>query len=86
MIGDLRVRITLERPESVGGVISFVDAGGAWAALEDGPRPRFSIRMRRDVRAGWRVAWDARRYRIVATLDADARGARLDLICEEELP
>lgn len=83
MISDLSVRIALQRPEIVGGVVSFVDAGGAWAALDDAERPRFSIRMRRDVRAGWRVAWDQRRFRIAAALDAD--GARLDLICEEEI-
>jgi head-tail adaptor len=83
MIRDLKVRIQLERPESVGGVVSFIDAGGAWAALDDAERPRFAIRMRRDVRAGWRVVWDARRFRIAQTLDD---GERRDLICEEELP
>lgn len=87
MIADLRRQLRLERPESIGGVLVFTDVAGAWAALaEEGARARFTIRMRRDVRAGWRVVMDQRRFRVVAALDADDRGARLDLICEEELP
>jgi SPP1 family predicted phage head-tail adaptor len=103
VIGDLRVRIRLERPErsadAMGGAaVTFVDAGGAWAAMtplgageEDAfdrvrasARYRFALRMRRDVRPGWRVGLGERRLRILAVGDADDRGARLALLCEEE--
>jgi head-tail adaptor len=89
MIGDLRLRIGLERPEaSPAGGVAFVSVGGAWAAHDDesGARHRFAIRRRADVRPGWRVAWEGRRLRVLAVLDGDDRGARLDLVCEEELP
>lgn len=88
MIGDLRVRLRLERPEFAGAGIVFADAGGAWASVEtadDGARFAFGVRARPDVRAGWRLVWDARRFRILAVIGADKLGARLTLIAAEEL-
>ena len=85
MIGALRERLLLQRPESVGGALTFTDVSGAWGqASAEAGRHRFIIRARADVRAGWRLVWGARRFRVVAAFDAD--DARTELLCEEELP
>jgi head-tail adaptor len=45
---------------------------------------RVEIRMRADVRSGWRIAWGERALRIVSTINPDAGDAVLILNCEEE--
>lgn len=86
--------------DDIGGQIAeFVSAGDVWArisasgagglAVYDGAAARtgyrIEIRMRRDVRPAWRVAWGERALRIVSIADADAEGAFLVLNCEEEM-
>ena len=53
-----------------------------WAAIAFHETVHFELRLRRDVRPGWRVALGDRRFRIVALRDGD--DARLFLNCEEE--
>ncbi len=78
-----------------GAAIAWSDQGGAWAAIsargasEDtgadalAVRAEYTmrIRARADVRAGWRLAWGARLFRILSVHDAE--DARLALACEE---
>lgn len=80
-----------------GGPRTWTDEGAVWAwiaptgatetAAFDRADPiaryRVSMRARAGVRAGWRLAWGARSFRIASVIDeANARQA---LICEEEL-
>ena len=83
--------------DEIGGVaISWADEGDVWAEVEaigaseraafDTNPSRASFRVtinRRDgVRAGWRIAWGARRLRIVGVAGDGA--PRIALSCEEE--
>jgi head-tail adaptor len=85
--------------DDIGGAsIDLVSAGAAWARLEaaatagggayDGAVARsgysVEIRMRRDVRPGWRLVCAGRTLRVTALADADAAGVMLRLSCEEE--
>jgi len=79
-----------------GAAILWTDEASVWAAIEAGGASesaafdgvasiashRVTINRRDGVRAGWRVAWDARRLRIVGVVDED--GPRIVLQCEEE--
>jgi SPP1 family predicted phage head-tail adaptor len=85
--------------DDIGGVTKqFVSAGDVWAEVDsDGAAGgedyedasarasyRLAIRMRRDVRPGWRVALGDRAFAVRAIADADRFGAILHLFCEEE--
>jgi SPP1 family predicted phage head-tail adaptor len=79
-----------------GAAIAWSDAGDVWAEIEAGgvsPATDFdatpsvatygvTINRRDDVRSGWRVAWGARRLRIVGVADDGA--PRIQLTCREE--
>lgn len=80
-----------------GAAIAWADAGDVWAEIEAGGAGeaaafdmapssasyRATINHRSDVRAGWRIAWGARRLRIVGVA---ADGApRITLFCQEEV-
>jgi SPP1 family predicted phage head-tail adaptor len=79
-----------------GATLSWADAGDVWAAIIAAPGAEafaadalaatapLRIIMRRvdGVRAGWRILWRARRFRIAAV--ADDGGPRLALSCEED--
>lgn len=70
-----------------GDVWAEIDASGAAEAPAFDASPsvatyRVTINRREDVRAGWRIAWDARRLRIVGVTDDGA--PRIQLICREE--
>lgn len=89
-IGALRTRIRLEKPApDPDSGVAWADVGAIWTRMTkdaEGPRSiRVELRMRRDVRAGWRVALGDRRFRIIHIRDGDDRGARLFLDCEEEI-
>ncbi len=86
--------------DNIGGAtVEYVSAGEVWAgisasgasgvAVYDGSAARAGyraeIRMRRDVRPDWRVAWGERALRIASIADADPRGEILILNCEEEM-
>ncbi len=80
-----------------GAAISWVSQGEVWAVLVAGGAGQsanfdaapsvtahtFTINRRSDVRAGWRVVWGARVFRIVGVRDSG--GARIELACEEEI-
>lgn len=83
----------------IGGAdIDFVSVGVVWARIAaagagsgngyGGSVSRaaydIDIRMRRDVRPGWRLVWEERALRVVGIVDADAAGVMLRLSCEEE--
>jgi SPP1 family predicted phage head-tail adaptor len=79
-----------------GAAIAWSDAGDVWAEIEAGgvtesaafdAAPsvasfRVTINRRDDVRAGWRIAWGARRLRILGVADDGA--SRVQLNCQEE--
>ncbi len=79
-----------------GAAIAWSDQGDVWAEIEAGgagEAPAFdtspsiasyrvTINSRDDVRAGWRIAWGARRLRIVGVADDGA--PRITLTCQEE--
>lgn len=84
--------------DEIGGVaIAWTDAGAVWAEINAGSAGQgadydaapsvaaFTARINRraDVRAGWRVQWGVRLLRITGIRDDG--GARIDLICEEEV-
>lgn len=86
--------------DDIGGqIVEFVSAGEVWArvgasgtsggAIYDGAGARtgyrVEIRMRRDVKPTWRVAWGERALRVNSIADSDADGAFLILNCEEEM-
>lgn len=83
-IGALRARIRLERPapDPDDGMVAWEEVATVWAAIAFTDIVRFELRLRRDVRSGWRVALGDRRFRIVAL--RDGADARLLLDCEEE--
>jgi head-tail adaptor len=78
-----------------GAAITWTDEGSVWAEIEAGAASqsagfdsapsvaayRISIRPR-DVRAGWRVIWGVRTFRVLGVSDDGA--ARITLTCEEE--
>jgi SPP1 family predicted phage head-tail adaptor len=85
-------------PDELGGAAaSWVNAGAAWAEIEalggseagaadvlvSANLLRVTLRRFDGVRAGWRVTWSGRRFRIVAV--ADDGGPRIALACEEEI-
>lgn len=90
-------RATRVADEIGGAALLWVNAGDAWAEISavsasesadyDGSRSvaRYvaSINRRDDVRAGWRVIWGARTLRVIGVRDDG--GARIELICEEEV-
>lgn len=79
-----------------GAAISWADEGDVWAEIEaDGAAEnaafdaapslatyRITINRRDGVRAGWRIAWGARRLRIAGVADDGA--PRIRLTCQEE--
>lgn len=79
-----------------GAALAWLDQGDVWAEIAAGGATqsaafdaassvtgyRVTIRRRDDVRAGWRVLWDARSLRILGVRDEG--GARIELVCEEE--
>lgn len=79
-----------------GAAISWTDVGDVWADIEAGGASesaafdatpsvatfRVTINRHGDVRAGWRVAWGARRLRITGVVDDGA--PRISLNCYEE--
>jgi head-tail adaptor len=79
-----------------GAAILWTDAGDVWAEIEAGGAGesaaldtapsvasfRVTVNRRADARAGWRIAWGARRLRIVGVADDGA--PRIQLNCEEE--
>lgn len=72
---------------SEGDVWAEVEAVGAGdgAAFDANPSNaayHVEINRRDDVRAGWRIAWGARRLRIVGVADEGA--PRIQLTCQEE--
>lgn len=80
-----------------GAAIAWDDAGDVWAEIDAGgvsesaafdaapsvASLRVTINRRDDVRAGWRIAWGARRLRIVGVADDGA--PRIRLTCQEEI-
>ena len=80
-----------------GAAIAWMDAGAVWAEIAAGGASQgadydtapsvtsFTVRVNRraDVRAGWRVQWGARLLRITGVRDDG--GARIELICVEEI-
>lgn len=80
-----------------GAAIAWSDEGDAWAEIEAGGAGeraafdaapstasyRITINRRDDVRAGWRIAWGTRRFRIIGVADDGA--PRLQLNCQEEI-
>ena len=84
--------------DNIGGaVIAWVSQGEVWAVVVTaggGQSADFdaapsltthtlTINRRTDVRAGWRVVWGVRTFRIIAVRDQG--GARIELVCEEEI-
>ncbi|MEZ5957920.1 MAG: phage head closure protein [Hyphomonadaceae bacterium] len=79
-----------------GAAIAWSDEGEVWAEVDAdsaGEAPAFdaapsvasfraTINRRDDVRAGWRIAWGARRLRITGVVDDGA--PRIQLNCHEE--
>jgi len=79
-----------------GAAIAWSDEGDVWGEIEAGGASdgaafdatpsvasyRVTINRRDDVRAGWRVAWGARRLRIIGVADDGA--PRITLNCQEE--
>lgn len=79
-----------------GAAIAWTNAGDVWAEIDassagesaayDGAPSvasyRVTINRHEDVRAGWRIAWGARRLRIVGVADDGA--PRIELNCQEE--
>ncbi|MBL8545629.1 MAG: phage head closure protein [Hyphomonadaceae bacterium] len=83
--------------DEIGGVaISWTNEADVWAEIEargvgetaafdaNASRASYRVTINRfdGVRAGWRIAWDARRLRVVGVADDGA--ARIELQCEEE--
>lgn len=79
-----------------GAAIAWSNQGDVWAEISSGgvsdaanydsvasrAAYRLAINRRADVRAGWRVIWGAREFRVAGV--ADDRAARIILFCEEE--
>jgi head-tail adaptor len=78
-----------------GAALSWIDDGACWAEIGatgaseapafDAARAINSFRVsinRRDIAAGWRLAWGERRLRVIGVRDDG--GARLSLSCQEE--
>lgn len=80
-----------------GAALGWSSQGDVWASLRAQSAGRAAaydaaasvasysamINRRSDVRAGWRLVWGARVFRIVAVRDEGA--PRIELICEEEI-
>lgn len=89
-------RPTRVADELGGAAFLWTDEGDVWAEIEAGgasesaafdtsasvARFRVTINRRDDVRAGWRIAWDVRRLRVVGVVDDGA--PRIQLNCQEE--
>lgn len=89
-------RPTRVADEIGGAAIAWTDEGDVWAQVDAGAARetiafdaspsvaayRVTINRRDDVRAGWRIAWGARRLRIAGVTDEGA--PRIQLMCEEE--
>jgi SPP1 family predicted phage head-tail adaptor len=89
-------RPTRVADEIGGAAIAWSSEGDVWAEIEAGSASdgaafdvnpsnaayRVEINRRDDVRAGWRIAWGARRLRIVGVADEGA--PRIQLNCQEE--
>lgn len=78
----LRARVRLERP--VAGTGAFETVALLWAHAAPGDPWIFTIRARDDATPGACIVWRGRRFRIHTRRDADDRGARLHLQCNEE--
>jgi head-tail adaptor len=94
----VRLESPTRTPDAMGGAaLAWSNQGDVWAEVRAGGAGRSGafdtapsvttytmiIHRRSDVRAGWRVAWAARVFRIVAVRDEGA--PRIELICEEEI-
>ena len=71
-----------------GAVWAEIDVRGVGESAEYGTQvsrasARVSLRSRDDVRAGWRVAWGVRSFRVLGVVNDG--GARTTLVCEEEV-
>jgi head-tail adaptor len=97
MRARVRLESPTRTPDTIGGAsIAWSNQGDVWAeiaargaggsaAFDAAPSISsyaFTINRRSDVRAGWRVVWSTRVFRIVAIRDEG--GARIDLDAEEE--
>lgn len=93
-----RLESPLRSEDDLGGAaIAWRDEGEVWAAVEaHGVRQgadydaapsvggyTLHIRRRDGVRAGWRALWGARAFKVLGVRDDG--GARIALICEEEI-
>lgn len=98
MRARVRLRSPVRAPDDMGGAaVTWVDEGDVWAAIEvDAPgrlaafdsavslsRMRVTINRGPGVRTGWRVVWGARELSVLGVRDEG--GARITLVCEEEL-
>lgn len=98
MRARVRLQSPVRVDDEVGGAaLSWSDGGSAWALVESlstslnanydrqvsTTRVRMTLRARDDVRAGWRLVWGVRTFRILG-VECDG-GARLSLNCEEEI-
>lgn len=80
----LRARVRFERP--LAGTGGFETIAHLWAHATPGDPWRFTIRPHADATPGSCFVWRGRRFRIVARIDADDRGALVHLHCTEENP
>lgn len=94
----VRLESLMRVTDEIGGAaLAWLSQGEAWAEIAAGgvasnagldtstsvASYRISIRRRDDVRAGWRVVWGARSLSVLGVRDEG--GARIELICEEEV-
>ncbi|HRE44326.1 MAG TPA: head-tail adaptor protein [Terricaulis sp.] len=97
MRARVRLESPARAADDLGGAsLAWANEGDVWAAIEAAgvggaaafdaapsiSAYRFTIHRRDDLRAGWRVVWGDRVFRIVGVRDEGA--ARIILNCEEE--
>lgn len=97
MRARVRLESPTRTPDAMGGAaFAWSNQGDVWAEVRGGGAGQSAAfdaapsitaytmmtHRRTDVRAGWRVVWAARVFRIVAVRDEGA--PRIELICEEE--
>jgi head-tail adaptor len=98
MRARVRLESPTRASDDIGGAaITWANQGDVWAEIiasgagqgaDFDAAPSVSaytliINRRADVRAGWRVVWTTRVFRILGVRDQG--GARIELICEEEI-
>lgn len=92
----IRLLKPVRTEDELGGAsLTWSDQGDVWAEIaSSGAREdasfdllrsrasyRTTIRKRNDIRAGWRIQWGARVFRVLAAIDAPDERTQLD--CEE---